>query len=535
MPNIFNNDTSLSTRLRNINKLDITENVIVSINEFDTAQTIPVSSTGQQILNSVSLDELKTLLLEQTQEAIVYSNADGQREINFHIKSADEDLISSSNLRLSIQEDQLRIYDDIIPQVGSRDLGDATHQFGSFYGSNIKVARIYNKEGATDAEIYLDLASDNLLTYKHFLPQTASLNLGSASSPFQNVFISDSIVASGATPVSFNGQKYSFFTQGSVNKRVEINNTNSDFTGCSVRVLGNDKTLTLGSTNFTEHLKIGYLTVGGLRTSINSLTVPLHITTGSNQDIEITPNGTGETNINSNLSVDGIMGATKGKIGTTATAFGKLSVKTTPSALYEGNVSWTDEYFTVGETDLEYVENSQTKYGLCVGIGINTADANPINHYGVIKCIEPTNAWRPLHFSASSIELDHQGTQKLSISADIQPRTHIYPINDNLLDLGRDDRRYRDIYTGTQRVFGSGGFIDMRGRTYTQQGEGTDTTPIYFNTGYYVGGNDQSTTRKSMILGRSTANTFPNTREVSGNGRNNIVFCVNNQANNSGR
>ena len=435
MPNIFNNDTSLSKRLRNINNLDITENVIVSINEFDTAQSIPISSTGQQILNSVSLDELKTLLLEGVQEAVIFSNTDGQREINFHIKTADEDPIDASNLRLSIREDELRIYDDIIPQVGSKDLGSATNQFGSFYGSTVKIGRIYSKE--PNATIYLDLTdATKLLTYKHFEPQTADLNIGASNNPFNNIYLSNSIIANGAVPINFNAQKYIFYTQGALNKKLEINNTNCDFTSCNLRVLGNNNTLTIGSTNGTEHLKFGYIPTGGGLTSIDSLSVPLHITTGtgSNQNINITPDGTGRTYIDSHLDVDGFLGASHVHVGmANITSFGKLSVRTTDTATYTGNAEWTDEYVVIGEAHRSYIINGVTKYGLCVGIGINRA-----LDYAVIKCLEPNNIWRALYISAGSIELTHQGTVRMTIVDNIIAKTHIIPGNHNTHDIGAD-------------------------------------------------------------------------------------------------
>lgn len=527
MPNIFNNDTSLSKRLRNINKLDITENVIVTINEFDTAQSIPVSSTGQQILNSVSLDELKTLILEGVQEAVVYSNTDGQREINFHIKSADEDLIDASNLRLSIQEDELRIYDDIIPQVGSKDLGSATNQFGSFYGSTVKIARIYSKE--PNADIYLDLTLDTkLLTYKHFEPQTADLNLGSTTNPFNNIYLSDSIIADSNTAINFNALKYIFYTQGALNKKLEITNASCDFNLCNMRLLGNDKEIVLCSNNGTEHLKLKYITAGGGKTSIDSLTVPLHITTGSNQSINITPDGLGNIVLNRPVYF--------------------------PSETCIFRNMEVNKHFQLNLCPLNETPNSTTaSYGSGISFWASFFSQNdPAPRlFANINCRTTGTNWEggQLDFrvreSGASGSMDGISGDKdalTSLQMTIYPQSvdilktlnvsgNIIPASTNTVDLGSSTKILNNTYSKTSRVIGSGGYIDMRSVNYTTQGQGTDTTPIYFNTGYYVAGTDQSTTRKSMILGRATANTFPNNREVSGNGRNNIVFCVNNEGN----
>lgn len=102
--------------------------------------------------------------------------------------------------------------------------------------------------------------------------------------------------------------------------------------------------------------------------------------------------------------------------------------------------------------------------------------------------------------------------------------THLFPKVDDSYDLGSNTNRFRDIYTKSIRVLDNGGYIDLRGFDYTTNGEGSSTTPIYFNTGYYAaGGTNNSLVRKSMILGVSNVN-MPS-GEVGANSRNNIIFC----------
>lgn len=111
----------LGTRLKNVKNEQITSDKLIIYKNNNEIMSTSISSTGQQILNSVSLDELKTLLLQQTQEAVVYSNTDGQREINFHIKNADGDAIDSSNLRLQIKNDRVN---SNVPIYTDQDTGD---------------------------------------------------------------------------------------------------------------------------------------------------------------------------------------------------------------------------------------------------------------------------------------------------------------------------------------------------------------------------------------------------------------------------
>ena len=118
--------------------------------------------------------------------------------------------------------------------------------------------------------------------------------------------------------------------------------------------------------------------------------------------------------------------------------FGKLAIKTDTSALSAGNALWDNNYVVIGEADTNYVAGSTTKHGLGVGIGINKDDANPLNHYGVIKCIEPSNAWRPLRLSASSIELDYQGTNKMYVRGNVVLATKLIPSANATYDIGSD-------------------------------------------------------------------------------------------------
>jgi hypothetical protein len=87
-------------------------------------------------------------------------------------------------------------------------------------------------------------------------------------------------------------------------------------------------------------------------------------------------------------------------------------------------------------------------------------------------------------------------------------------------------------YKGTEdtRFAGTTAYVDLRGVDYDVDGEGTNTPPIYFNTGYNAVFGDYSLTRKSMIIGSGVS--LP-TGETNSFSRNNIVFCVNNDSDNT--
>src|SRR6056300_1548927 len=116
--------------------------------------------------------------------------------------------------------------------------------------------------------------------------------------------------------------------------------------------------------------------------------------------------------------------------------------------------------------------------------------------------------------------------------------SHIIPSTDNTSDLGELTKRFRNgyiekLYVKENRVFGgfgAGAYIDLRGVGYDVDGEGTTTSPIYFNTGYNGVFGNFSETRKSMIIGSGAS--LP-TGENNSYSRNNIVFCVSNAGDNA--
>jgi len=116
MSNIFNNDLSLPKRIKNINKLNIAENAIVTINEFNEATAQPISTFGASLLNTTDANALATSILKNTEESITFL-ADGANEINFHT-GLNGGTPTSANLRLKIDDNDVTSYTDFKIQHG---------------------------------------------------------------------------------------------------------------------------------------------------------------------------------------------------------------------------------------------------------------------------------------------------------------------------------------------------------------------------------------------------------------------------------
>src|SRR6056300_1383941 len=85
--NIFNDTSSggaeLGVRLTNIKKLSVSQPKFITLDTNETITTYGFNPVMATILNQSSLDALKTLLLQNTEEAVVFT-ADSNNEISFH-------------------------------------------------------------------------------------------------------------------------------------------------------------------------------------------------------------------------------------------------------------------------------------------------------------------------------------------------------------------------------------------------------------------------------------------------------------------
>ena len=138
MSNIFNDtntSVSLGERLNNLKNLSITSDNLVVYKESNTLEKTPITASGKQVINQVSLDALKTLLLDNAQEAIVYAN-DVNNEINFHTNTSGTP--DASNLRFQIKDDRI---DNKVPIYAPGAEGDKFFLDGT--------SKIYTSPGQT--------------------------------------------------------------------------------------------------------------------------------------------------------------------------------------------------------------------------------------------------------------------------------------------------------------------------------------------------------------------------------------------------
>ena len=89
MSNLFGNDLSAVTTengaiLDNIAKQAVVLESVLSLKPDNTVTAVNISSYGKDLLNTTSLNTLRTALLSDNEEAIAYNGGDNLQEINFH-------------------------------------------------------------------------------------------------------------------------------------------------------------------------------------------------------------------------------------------------------------------------------------------------------------------------------------------------------------------------------------------------------------------------------------------------------------------
>ena len=114
-------------------------------------------------------------------------------------------------------------------------------------------------------------------------------------------------------------------------------------------------------------------------------------------------------------------------VGTNNPSFGKMAVKTAGGAVFNALGGWDNNYMVVGEVD--------TAGGVGLGLGLGT---NTTSNYCVIMATSPTNSWRDLHITASSIEFNHNGTNRMYIRGNIVVATNILPSSSGVYNIGSD-------------------------------------------------------------------------------------------------
>jgi len=106
-------DDVIGTRLKNLSSATISTESVATING-DVVGSTPILQGGKDILNQTSIGAIRTLLLENTEEAVVIKPTDGNNEINFHTNIGPPPAVpDGTNLRLQITDNSTFVHNTL--------------------------------------------------------------------------------------------------------------------------------------------------------------------------------------------------------------------------------------------------------------------------------------------------------------------------------------------------------------------------------------------------------------------------------------
>jgi len=591
--NIFNDTSSggaeLGVRLTNIKKLSVSQPKFITLDTNETITTYGFNPVMATILNQSSLDALKTLLLQNTEEAVVFT-ADSNNEISFHtglnggnptinnrrlyitneliqlsvggtpttltVDEADGRIIISEMLTYENHTGvKLNFYKDGKDSDGNlyEISVDTTGNNKIIYKSpNDHLFRTYDSVGASDYDIML-LQQDNTFINNKLVCNTYAYNDGSTyptylsfdaqhahiTAPSGLMLNGGFNITNGAsgTIATTNGNKdidYKTHGTGTHNFYVntttqvlELDSTDSTFLSTNLKtnniVSNTDNTYSIGtSSNKYSNIYGNAIETGTIRTPTNT-------------HLEVSPNGSGNIRTNRRLEIPAgecIMLCKENNKHFQLNLAPNNEAPNSASDSYGSGLSFWSSFFSQNDAAPRLFAN----------INCRTTGTNWEGGRLDFRVRVDQNSGTQAAVTGDAAELNSLQMTITATTVDILKRlnvsSHIIPSTDNTSDLGELTKRFRNgyiekLYVKENRVFGgfgAGAYIDLRGVGYDVDGEGTTTSPIYFNTGYNGVFGNFSETRKSMIIGSGAS--LP-TGENNSYSRNNIVFCVSNAGDNA--
>lgn len=154
---------NLPPRIENLNDKVITSESILSVNPDETVNANPVSAYGKTLLDTTSLADLRTQILENTNEEAIRLLADGNNEINFYTGGT-----GASNLKLQIKDSSIEVKNGA--SLSTFDVTvDPNRSFiasyvGSDTGNNLNLrygASVYQQFNASGIEINQNVVMAN--------------------------------------------------------------------------------------------------------------------------------------------------------------------------------------------------------------------------------------------------------------------------------------------------------------------------------------------------------------------------------------
>ena len=92
-------NTVLPTRIKNINNVNIPLDSVIKIDNSNQVTALPITATGQSLLNTVSIADLRATILENDTEEAIRLIADNLNEINFYTNGT-----TATELRMQITD-----------------------------------------------------------------------------------------------------------------------------------------------------------------------------------------------------------------------------------------------------------------------------------------------------------------------------------------------------------------------------------------------------------------------------------------------
>ena len=107
--NVFNDSANIGPILDGIKNTIVAAESLITLDVDDTITPVPISAYGKTLLDSVSLADLRTQLLENTGEEAIRLLDDGQSEINMYTSGT-----GASNLRMQIIDSNTKITNNLL-------------------------------------------------------------------------------------------------------------------------------------------------------------------------------------------------------------------------------------------------------------------------------------------------------------------------------------------------------------------------------------------------------------------------------------
>jgi len=113
--NIFNDVNNLGPILNNISNQIVSNESVLTLLPNNQVLNLPISTFGKSLLDSTSLADLRSQILENTNEEAIRLTADSQNEINFFTGGE-----NASNLRMQITDTDTNVKNKLVVDGHSR-------------------------------------------------------------------------------------------------------------------------------------------------------------------------------------------------------------------------------------------------------------------------------------------------------------------------------------------------------------------------------------------------------------------------------